>query len=331
MKILAMLAAALLALSPAAARAGNVGFQEVQVSNGADKPLIVGIWYPTDAPAAAHKLDTFTQTVAPDGAVSGRGLPLVAMSHGNGGWYGGHYDTALALAKAGFVAAAVSHTGDTYDDQSRATRMQDRPAHIKRLIDYMLGEWSGRDHIDAERIGVFGFSSGGFTALVAAGATPDMSAVRAHCQAHPDYFDCNIVRHAPPGAIAQDMALPPSAWVHDPRIKAAVVAAPALGFTFGREGLKGVRVPVQLWRDENDHILPNPDYAEAVRLNLPSPPDFHLVPNADHFDFLAACDPQLAGHVPSICQSAPGFDRAAFHAEFDREVTAFFVAKLKLR
>ena len=36
--------------------------------------------------------------VAVGAPVSGKGLPLVVMSHGNGGWFGGHYDTAAALA-----------------------------------------------------------------------------------------------------------------------------------------------------------------------------------------------------------------------------------------
>ena len=43
-------------------------------------------------------------------------------------------------------------------------------------------------------------------------------------------------------------------WVHDPRIKAAVAAAPAIGYAFGRDGLRHVRVPVQLWRAEFDHV-----------------------------------------------------------------------------
>jgi predicted dienelactone hydrolase len=328
MKILGLIIAALLALAPGAVRAANVGFQEIQVANGADTPLRVGIWYPTDAPAAEHRLEAFTQTVAPDGPVTGRGLALVVMSHGNGGWYGEHYDTALALARAGFVVAAVSHTGDTYADQSRSVRMVDRPMHIKRLIDYMTAEWFGHDRIDAGRIGVFGFSSGGFTALVAAGGAPDMSGTAAHCRAHPGYYDCQLLKKA--GVSADTIvAQPRSAWTHDARIKAAVVAAPALGYAFGREGLKDIHVPVQLWRAEDDHILPNPDYAEAVRSNLPSPPEFHLVSGADHFDFLAPCSDQLARSVPMICHSAPGFDRAAFHARFNEQVAGFFRTTLK--
>jgi predicted dienelactone hydrolase len=326
MRFWAMVAAAMLAFVglAGAARAGDVGFQEVQVANGTDTPLRVGIWYPTRSPVAPTPLETFTQTVAPGGEAVGHGLPLIVMSHGNGGWYGEHVDTSLALAQAGFVVAAVSHTGDTYNDQSRAIRISARPAQIKRLIDYMTGEWAEHGRINPRRIGMFGFSSGGFTTLVAIGGVPDLSMIPAHCRAHPHYFDCNLIRSAPAGAQV-DLSKPVGdVWVHDARIRAAVVAAPALGFTFSHGGLAGVSIPVQLWRDANDHILPHPDYAESVRLNLPAPPEYHVVPGADHFDFLAPCSDILAKVAPTICVSAPGFDRAAFHRDFDRQVVAFF-------
>jgi predicted dienelactone hydrolase len=328
MKLLGWIAAVLLTVTSAAAHAANVGFQELQISDGADKPLTVGVWYPSAAPPSGHPLGAFTQIVAQDGPIAGRELALIVMSHGNGGWYGEHYDTAQALARAGFVVAALSHTGDTYDDQSRAAQPVYRPAQVKRLIDYMTGEWSGRGRVDPGRIGVFGFSIGGFTALVSSGGAPDLSTVAPHCRAHPGYYDCQVLKKAGV-AIDSRVLASSSAWVHDPRIKAAVVAAPALGYAFGREGLKDIHIPVQLWRAENDHILPHPDYAEAVRANLPTSPQFHLVDGADHFDFLAPCSDQLAKLAPEICKSAPGFDRAAFHTRFNEEVTAFFRAKLK--
>ena len=111
---------ALLVFSAGAARAANVGFEQVSVPDGTARPLVVGIWYPTDAQAAPHALGPFTQDVAMSAPIAGARLPMVVFSHGTGGWYGGHYDTALALARAGFVVAAVSHTGDTYDDHSQA-------------------------------------------------------------------------------------------------------------------------------------------------------------------------------------------------------------------
>jgi predicted dienelactone hydrolase len=285
---------------------------------------VVGIWYPTHDKAVSTPLSAFVQEVAPGGAVSGDHLPLIIMSHGNGGWFGEHYDTSLALARAGFVVAAVSHTGDTFDDQSRATRMVDRPAHMKRLIDYMTGEWAEHRRLAPRRIGAFGFSSGGFTTLVAIGGSPDFRLIPPHCQEHPDYYDCGVLKAHPQSADAIIATAPTMVWTHDARIRAAVVAAPALGFTFGREGLKAIRIPVQLWRAENDHVLPNPLYAEAVRANLPSPPEFHLARGADHYDFLAPCSARLAQVAPIICTSAPGYDRAAFHVDFDAAVVAFF-------
>jgi predicted dienelactone hydrolase len=250
------------------------------------------------------------------------------MSHGNGGWYAGHYDTAQALAHAGFVVAALTHPGDNYHDQSHATDMAARPRELSWLIGYMLDQWPQRASLDASRVGAFGFSSGGFTTLVTIGGTPDFSAFPAHCQAHPAYFDCGLVRQAGGATAVQPVAHAPGMWVHDVRIKAAVVAAPALGFTFANGGLKDVTVPVQLWRAEADHILPHPDYAEAARLALPIPPEYHVVANADHFDFLAPCYAEQARRLPMICASRPGFDRAAFHETFDKAVVAFFLRTL---
>ena len=327
MKLATMLAASLLGMFTTHAEAANVGFTELRIANGAERPLVAGVWYPTAAAGQDQPLGAYTQTVAPDGRVAGERLPLIVISHGTGSTYQNHYDTAIALAKAGFVVAAVSHTGDTYDDQSRTAFVMDRPQHIHRLLDYVLAEWPDHARIDASRVGMFGFSAGGFTALVAVGGVPDLGLTEAHAREHPDYYDAQLLKRS--GASAETSArlrsnLPASTWVHDSRIKAAVVAAPALGYTFGREGLKDITVPIQLWRAADDHILPNPDYAEAVRIALPNPPEYHVVENADHFDFLAPCTDLLRQFAPAICVSRPGFDRTAFHQTFNDELVRFF-------
>jgi predicted dienelactone hydrolase len=131
-----------------------------------------------------------------------------------------------------------------------------------------------------------------------------------------------IAKFRPAGA-PPPQAIPPSAWVHDARIRAAVVAAPALGYTFGKSGLAGVHIPIQLWRAADDHILPQPSYAQAVNDDLASKPEYHVVAGADHMDFLSPCAPDLAQYAPIVCDSATGFDRAAFHANFNRDVVAF--------
>jgi predicted dienelactone hydrolase len=90
-----------------------------------------------------------------------------------------------------------------------------------------------------------------------------------------------------------------------------------------------VSVPVQLWKAEFDHVLPAPDYADAVQGALPKPPDFRVVAGADHYDFIPPCTARLQKNVPDICQSRPGFDRARFHARFDAEIVRFFQRALK--
>ena len=85
-----------------------------------------------------------------------------------------------------------------------------------------------------------------------------------------------------------------------------------------------MRIPIQLWRAADDSHQPNPWYDEAVRLALPQAPEYHVVPGAGHFDFLPPCGPRLASRAPLICADRLGFDRAAFHTEFNRDIVTFF-------
>lgn len=119
---------------------------------------------------------------------------------------------------------------------------------------------------------------------------------------------------------------PAPVWTHDKRIAAAVVAAPGLGFAFVPSGLRGVRAPVQLWVGSEDQTVPYETNGGLVRQQLGSSVDFHRVDGAVHLSFLAPCG---ADSPPAICQDKPGFDRVAFHREFNKAVVAFFEAHLK--
>lgn len=299
------------------------GFQQGVAADPGGKPLVIGIWYPSQAVAKPVSMGPMTMTVAINAPVNGKALPMIVMSHGTGGSYLGHFDTAIALADAGFVVVAMNHAGDNHADQSRSVEIMDRPRQVSRVIDHMLSSWEGRAAIDPQRIGMFGFSAGGFTTLAIIGGVPDFTKIGPMCQQHPGDFACQLVAKSQSPVVA-----PAATAVADARIKVAVIAAPALGFTFSPDGLKNVKVPVQLWRAENDVIVPHPRYAEAVRLALPEAPDYHVVPNAGHFDFLAPCSDAFASMAPAICTSSAGFDRAAFHVGFDSAVVKFFAKAL---
>lgn len=298
------------------------GFQRGVAADPDGKPLEIGIWYPSLAPPARIAMGPTSMDVAVNAAVHGTDLPLVVISHGNGGYFLSHFDTAIALADAGFVVVAVTHTGDNYADRSRSTDLMERPRHVSRVLDHMLSTWEGRASINPSRIGMYGFSSGGFTALVNIGGIPDFATIGPMCAQYPGDYACQLGAKSGDDALRRVSSATSSGA--DPRIKAAVVAAPALGFAFSPDGLKSVKVPVQLWRAEDDEVVPHPRYAEAVRLALPEAPDYRVVRNAGHYDFLAPCSAALASVASPICTSAAGFDRAAFHSTFNEGVVAFF-------
>ncbi|WP_343611972.1 dienelactone hydrolase [Novosphingobium sp.] len=294
----------------------GAGFEHLTTPNGVE----VGIWFPAQGQVVTMPLGPNVQQVIPSAALPEGKHALVVISHGTGGAYSGHADTAIALAKAGFIVAALTHPGDNWRDQSRVAMVEDRPRALSALIDMMLTIWKGAKAVDAGHIAAFGFSAGGFTVMAAAGARPDLSTIARHCADHPTWFDCRLLASHP------HAERPAWSWQGDRRIKALVVAAPALGFAFDRAGLASLSMPIQLWRADEDEILPAPDYADAVRAALPRAPEFHGVRKAGHFDFLMPCTSRDA--LPEICSSKFGFDRAAFHRAFNARIVRFLTKAL---
>lgn len=118
--------------------------------------------------------------------------------------------------------------------------------------------------------------------------------------------------------------------MHDPRIKAAVIADPCLRSTVhaGRvatcdRARSALGLHVQRQRH---HALDgvSPANVAAINRDLPGPREFHVVEDATHYAFLAPCRPQPDPTISAICLDAPGFDRAEFHRTLDNRVQAFF-------
>jgi predicted dienelactone hydrolase len=315
----------LLASAPSQA----AGLQRIEIPADAAGPALSGlVWTPCAAPPGEVRIDPVTIPGTWDCPVAGEHLPLVVISHGVGGWFAGHHDTAAALANAGFVVAAINHPGDSSKSPDRHTgdlsALTERPTDIKRLVDFMLSAWAASAHaapatIDPARIGTFGFSRGGFTGLVVIGGNPDFRTLLAHCPDYPGNRMCAQIRagEAPSGPLT-----------HDPRIRAAVLADPVFAPLFVPDGLTGITIPVQLWSSEHGGDGMLPEEVAAVEHTLSLPPEFHAVPGAAHFAFLAPCGPAMTQAAPEICVDGPGFDRVAFHARMNEAVVAFFRAHL---
>lgn len=315
----------MVALCCATSAFASVGFQEISIPDPHGKPIAIGIWYPSSATPSLHPLGLLSQNVAVGAEVAGENLPLILISHGAYGSLASHYDTAIALAEAGFVVAALTHTGDNSNDQSylgNQIDLIDRPRQVKLLLDWMLASWPQHNRLDQQRVGIFGFSLGGFTSLVEIGGTPEVKRMALLCSTHHDAPECAFIKRTHGDQLDPNPARPE--WAHDARIRAAVIAAPAVSFLFGPGDLKQVTIPIQLWRAENDTQAPDATNSGVVRRELPVHPEEHIVPGEDHYVFLAPCGAALAAAVPEICHDTPKFDRAAFHQTFNQAVVAFF-------
>ena len=321
---LGVLAASALCLMATIAQAA--GFRLIEVPADADGPALSGaMWYPCSEPPGEIDLGVITLSGAKDCPISGDKLPLVVVSHGNLGAFFDHHDTAETLADAGFVVAAISHRGDNspnFADGADPSVMLERPLDIKRLIDFMIGASPAASNIDPKRFGFFGFSAGGYTGLVLIGADPDWAAVLCRFSSVPLVCTRNLRK----AFRAQPLA-------PEPRIKAAVIAdPPGPGIWFTPDSFAAVKVPVQLWASETGgrdlpHILAGlPESVAALNRNLLEKHEYHVVPNAGHFAFLL-CGPSIKA-VPEFCKDAPGFDRVAFHTQFNADVLGFFRAQL---
>ena len=92
---------------------------------------------------------------------------------------------------------------------------------------------------------------------------------------------------------------------------------------FNREGLAEVQIPLLIRRSELGGGNVDPKNTAITANSLPGKPDIHTVP-AGHFAFLAPCSPQFAANLPRLCTDPPGFDRTAFHRDFDASIVRFF-------
>lgn len=309
-------------LTPASS---TVGFQQLSVPDPPGKTLSAAVWFPSVGTPVSVSVGPFQQMVVPDGAVSGTRLPVVLISHGTAGSEGSHYDTAMALAANGFVVVALTHTGDNYMDPSYAgnrKNLTDRPRQVSVVLSYLLTTWAQHNRLDPARVGMFGFSLGGFTTLVEIGGIPDESRMRDLCTKRPTAPECLFIKQRNGDQLSAETLTP--SWTHDQRVKAAVLAAPAVSYLFGPGSLKDVKVPIQLWRASNDEQVPDAWNTAVIRQELPMTPEEHVVNGAGHYAFLPPCGEALAKQVPQICTDDPGFDRQAFHRDFNTAVVGFF-------
>jgi predicted dienelactone hydrolase len=262
---------------------------------------------------------------------------VILFSHGFGGtarvmaWFG------TALARHGYVVVAVDHPGNNARDTMTiggAVLYWERPRDLAVALARVENEPSLASHLDPGRLGVAGFSAGGFTSLAAAGARVDVQRFRQFCTAHPDDGVCapqkefslsraDAERFLAEPAIAEEAAHADDAFAV-PGVKAVFVMAPAIIQSFDPETLKDLRLPVGIILGDADRVAPAATNGEVAAAAIPGA-RLRVLPGVGHYDFLADCTP--AGDAAlSFCPTA--VPRPATHEAAIRDALALFDAAL---
>ena len=327
-RVLASLATLLVA---AHAHAYEAGWMQIQAAGTTpDAPTTtVALYYPTMAAPRAVVMGPFALDVAIGGRPVDRVKALILLSHGIGGSELGHSVLAQALARNGYMVAALRHPGDNWQDRSLIEKsperyFDERPRQASRVIDAILADPAWKDRIASDshgpRVGALGHSAGGYTVLALAGARPDLSRMRKHClaEASKDPIFCGMGRS---GVLTPPLPAA-TASLRDERVRAIVAMAPA-GVLLTAESLATVRPATMIYEAALDRFLVPRFHAEWIASNLPAP-NLHRVPNAWHFAFMDS--PSMSSPSPDgdVAANPPGFDRDAFLRQLADEITAFF-------
>jgi predicted dienelactone hydrolase len=332
-RILAALATLLVA---AHVHAFEAGWMQIQAAGATpDAPTTtVALYYPTMATPRVVAMGPFTVDAAIGGKPVDKVKALILLSHGISGTETGHSVLAQALARNGYLVAALRHPGDNWQDRSLMEKgperyFDERPRQASRVIDAILADpaWKARIATDSlgPRVGAFGHSAGGYTVLALAGARPDLTRMRKHCQseASEDPIFCSLGNSGD--------ATPPSpaatTSLKDERVRAIVAMAPT-GVLLTAESLAAVRPATMIYEAALDRFLVPRFHAEWVASNLPAP-NLRRVPNAWHFAFMNTPSMPISSHDGDIAANPPGFDREAFLKQLAAEITAFFDKSLR--
>ncbi len=325
----------LLAASPMLARAaGGVGFSSIAIHDPVTGGMMPGyVFYPSKAPSQISRRGPYRLHATPDAAAIPGAKPLVLISHGHGGSDLSHHDLAVYLASRGFVVATLEHPRDNFHDTSGTGTpavLDGRPHQVKATIDMLLADPGWKKLIDPDRIGVAGFSAGGYTALVLVGAVPRFDRFVDYCKRHPeDAETCDplkkLQREGRVAAALTALREGLARWGRpdDPRVKAAFAMAP-LSLVFDQTGMASVDRPVFLYYGQNDPVLLPRENVLHIAPLLRTLTGIKMIRDAGHYVFLSPCSAELAKDAPMLCKDPPGVDRAAAHAEINAAALAFF-------
>jgi predicted dienelactone hydrolase len=339
-------------------RPGKVGIVEWEWSDSerqrwdamGEWPLRATLWYPAEDAATERELSMgpfglplFRQGYAAHDApvrAAAAKRPLVLLSHGTGGSGRDLAWLAESLASRGYLAAAVTHYGNSiaYDDLSVQGffLFWERARDLTLLLERVLADPVFGPSVDLDRIGAAGFSLGGNTVALLAGARLDIEAYYAFCESD----QARATSCAPPpespfeiedllellereDPLTLASIARADASHHDPRVRAVFAIAPAVIDSMSAVGVEKIGTPIRIVVGDSDEHAPAEANARILALHAPKA-ELRILEDVGHYTFLSQCGWPGRLVLGDLCEERSGVSRATIHAEVAADAYAFF-------
>jgi predicted dienelactone hydrolase len=311
--------------------------------NHGDGTIRITLWYPATAPEQEVVIGPTDAPLFLPGKVAVNApfadqtrQPLILLSHGFGGTAEQLTWLAAPLARAGYIVVSVDHPGSNGRDKLTPEGVYapwERARDLQAALDRVLADPTLAAHVDRRRIGVGGFSLGGFTSLLEVGARPDLDHFVVFCDGphrdaicdpqieYPDDFHEMPKVLAEPGMAA--LAADRFTDLSDQRVRAAFLIAPAVIEGIDFASLRRLHRPVAIALGAADTVAP-PETNGMLAAKLVPGATINVFPGVGHYDFLSECGSGSAALPEAYCAERPGISRRAVHDRVARAAIAFF-------
>ena len=182
-------------------------------------------------------------------------IPVIVVSNGLGAKRDRFEKLAIHLSSYGFAVVVTDHPGSDrqrqkdflkglYKENFDATDFIDRPLDISYILDELeiLNQNQLNNRLNLERVGIFGYSIGGTTALSLAGANIDFDRLKQECDRSLNLLNISTLYQCRATELAPNQ---PS--LKDQRIKAAFLFVPFGNFMYSQAELSKVSIPM-MWQ-----------------------------------------------------------------------------------
>ena len=310
---------------------------------GAAESPPVTVFYPSSSAPTKVKRGPFTLQLALDGTATSGNRRLVVFSHGSGGAPWPLTDLARSFVDAGYIVAMPEHEGDNYKDMHKQgpASWKLRPQEVSLAIDAVQQDRRFATLIDFDRIGIYGTSAGGLTALVLAGGKWSPANFKRYCLAQmaQDFAACvgQIVQLK--GNWSDAIKLTLAGWVHrlwfgdetlyghqDSRIKAVMAAVPMV-VPFDLTTLAKPAIATGLVVAGRDHWLAPNAHVRAVHAACNTCTLVLDLPEAGHGSLFSPWPEEVAKSLTPMLADPPSFVRTDLPMLYEKMV-AFFNSQL---